>query len=56
MSTDRTDGDASFEVVAVGRIGKAHGIKGDVFVEPWTDAPDERFVDGAVLQRRDAAR
>ncbi len=50
MSTHRTDGDASTEVVAVGRIGKAHGVRGDVFVEPWTDAPEERFADGAVLQ------
>ena len=49
-STDRTDGDASSEVVAVGRVGKAHGVRGDVFVEPWTDSPEERFADGAVLQ------
>jgi 16S rRNA processing protein RimM len=40
----------SREVVAVGRIGKAHGIRGDVFVEPWTDVPDERFVAGAVFE------
>jgi len=46
-----TGGDATseLEVVAVGRVGKAHGIRGDVFVEPWTDAPDERFADGAVV-------
>lgn len=49
VSTDPADGDASSEVVAVGRIGKAHGVRGDVFVEPWTDAPEERFADGAVL-------
>jgi 16S rRNA processing protein RimM len=36
-------------VVAVGRIGKAHGIRGEVFVEPWTDVPDERFVPGVIL-------
>jgi 16S rRNA processing protein RimM len=36
-------------VVAVGRIGKAHGVRGDAFVEPWTDTPDERFYEGAVL-------
>jgi 16S rRNA processing protein RimM len=36
-------------LVAVGRIGKAHGIRGDVFVEPWTDSPEDRFFDGAVL-------
>jgi 16S rRNA processing protein RimM len=37
------------EFVAVGRIGPARGIRGDVFVEPWTDSPDERFAAGAVL-------
>lgn len=34
-------------VVAVGRVGKAHGVRGAVFVEPWTDVPEERFVPGA---------
>ncbi len=43
-------------VVAVGRIGKAHGIRGGAFVEPWTDAPQERFVAGAVLGTEPAAR
>src|SRR6185503_8563976 len=40
---------AADEVVAVGRVGRAHGVRGDVFVEPWTDAPEERFADGAVV-------
>ncbi|HSV40058.1 MAG TPA: ribosome maturation factor RimM [Nocardioidaceae bacterium] len=35
--------------VVVGRIGKAHGIKGEVSVEPRTDEPERRFVVGAVL-------
>jgi 16S rRNA processing protein RimM len=39
----------STEVVAVGRIGKPHGIRGEVYVEPWTDAAEERFVLGAEL-------
>jgi 16S rRNA processing protein RimM len=39
---------SSTEVV-VGRIGKAHGIKGEVSVEPRTDEPDRRFAVGAVL-------
>ncbi len=39
----------SVELVAVGRVGKAHGIRGAVFVEPWTDAPEERFAPGQVL-------
>jgi len=44
------------DVVAVGRIGKAHGVKGDAFVEPWTDAPHERFVPGAVFETEPAGR
>ena len=38
--------------VVVGRIGKAHGIKGEVSVEPRTDEPERRFADGAVLTTR----
>jgi 16S rRNA processing protein RimM len=38
------------EVVAVGRIGKPHGIRGDVYVEPWTDAAEERFIPGSQFQ------
>jgi 16S rRNA processing protein RimM len=30
-------------LVTVGRIGKAHGLRGEVSVEPWTDDPEERF-------------
>jgi 16S rRNA processing protein RimM len=36
--------------VAVGRIGPAKGVRGDVFVEPWTDDPDARFAPGRVLR------
>jgi 16S rRNA processing protein RimM len=44
-------GDAeAVEVVAIGRIGPARGVRGDVFVEPWTDDPYERFVPGSVLR------
>jgi 16S rRNA processing protein RimM len=35
--------------VVVGRIGKAHGIRGAVTVEVRTDEPEVRFADGAVL-------
>ena len=35
--------------VAVGRIGKPHGIRGEVTVEPRTDDPQARFAVGAVL-------
>lgn len=38
--------------VLVGRIGRAHGIKGEVSVEPRTDEPERRFADGAVLGAR----
>ena len=42
------------EVVAVGRIGPARGVRGDVFVEPWTDDPAERFSVGSVLRTEPA--
>lgn len=42
----------SDELIAVGRIGAPRGVRGDAFVEPWTDAPDERFSPGAVLRTR----
>jgi 16S rRNA processing protein RimM len=35
--------------LVVARIGRAHGIKGEVTIEVRTDAPGERFVPGAVL-------
>lgn len=35
--------------VVIGRIGKAHGIRGDVTVEVRTDEPERRFVEGAAL-------
>jgi 16S rRNA processing protein RimM len=35
--------------LVVGRIGRAHGVRGDLFVEVRTDEPDERFVQGATL-------
>ena len=40
---------SSTEVV-VGRIGRAHGIRGEVSVEPRTDEPERRFIAGAVLR------
>jgi 16S rRNA processing protein RimM len=43
------------EFVAVGRIGPARGVRGDVFVEPWTDVPEERFAAGAQLRTEPAA-
>lgn len=35
--------------VVVGRIGRAHGIKGEVSVEPRTDEPERRFAVGNQL-------
>ena len=56
MSGSTGGGGPDFQVVAVGRVGKAHGIRGDAFVEPWTDAPDERFSPGARLSTEPAER
>ena len=36
-------------LVIVGRIGRAHGIKGEVGLDVRTDEPDRRFADGASL-------
>jgi 16S rRNA processing protein RimM len=43
-------GPSSRREVVVGRIGKAHGIRGEVSVEPRTDEPERRFAAGAVLR------
>jgi 16S rRNA processing protein RimM len=42
--------DSGDELVAIGRIGRARGIRGEVFIQPWTDDPDGRFAVGAVLR------
>lgn len=34
----------------IGRLTKAHGLKGAIKVELYTDAPERRFVPGAVFQ------
>jgi 16S rRNA processing protein RimM len=36
--------------VVVARVGRAHGVRGEVTVESRTDAPERRFVPGAVLR------
>jgi len=43
------------ELIAVGRIGKARGVKGHAFVQPWTDDPETRFAVGSVLETDPAA-
>ena len=35
--------------VVVGRIGRPHGLRGEVTVQVTTDDPDARFAAGAVL-------
>ncbi len=44
------NGEPERDVVAVGRIGPARGVRGDVFVQPWTDDPADRFAPGSVLR------
>lgn len=41
--------------LVVGRIGRPHGIRGDVIVEVRTDDPDLRFAAGSVLATEPAA-
>lgn len=36
--------------VVVGRVGRAHGVRGEVGVELRTDEPERRFIVGAVLR------
>jgi 16S rRNA processing protein RimM len=37
------------DYLVVGRIGKPHGLKGEVSVEPRTDEPERRFAAGTTL-------
>lgn len=50
MSTAAQDG-----LVRVARIGKPHGIRGEVTVQVFTDDPDARFAPGQALVARGAA-
>ncbi|MEI4277966.1 ribosome maturation factor RimM [Klenkia terrae] len=42
--------------MVVGRIGRPHGVRGEVTVEVRTDDPDRRFTAGAVLATEPAER
>ena len=42
--------------VVVGRIGRPHGLRGEVTVQVTTDDPDDRFASGAVLGTDPASR
>jgi 16S rRNA processing protein RimM len=44
------------DTVVVGRIGRPHGVRGEVTVEVRTDDPELRFVPGAVLRTDPAER
>lgn len=37
-------------LLEIGRIGKAHGIKGEATVEAWTDDPENRFASGTKIK------
>ena len=43
------DEDDAIEVV-VGRVGKPHGLRGEVTVDVRTDEPERRFADGRALR------
>jgi 16S rRNA processing protein RimM len=47
---------SSRRTVVVGRIGRAHGIRGEVSVEPRTDEPDRRFAIGTALRAEPTGR
>ncbi|HEU5240874.1 MAG TPA: ribosome maturation factor RimM, partial [Ornithinibacter sp.] len=36
--------------VVVGRLGRPHGLRGEVTIEVRTDEPDRRFANGALLR------
>lgn len=48
MTAESPENPETLEVV-VGRVGKPHGLRGEVTVEVRTDEPERRFADGAVL-------
>ncbi|NDA80088.1 MAG: 16S rRNA processing protein RimM, partial [Actinobacteria bacterium] len=41
-------------LLTVGRIGRVHGIHGEVTVEVLTDSPEDRFYPGATLSTEPA--
>lgn len=43
-------------LLVVGRIGRAHGIRGEATIEVRTDDPDSRLAVGAVLQTEPAKK
>lgn len=47
---------AADDDLVIGRIGPARGVRGEVFVQPWTDDPDRRFQVGTVVRTDPAER
>lgn len=48
--TRPADGSPDDDLRVVGRVVKAHGLRGELVVEPSTDNAEERFAPGVVLQ------
>jgi 16S rRNA processing protein RimM len=48
--------DPNPDTVVVGRIGRPHGVRGEVTVAVRTDDPELRFAEGSVLLTEPAAR
>jgi 16S rRNA processing protein RimM len=44
------------QMVVVGRIGRPHGVRGEVTIAPSTDDPDARFAVGSQLSTDPASR
>ncbi len=42
--------------VLVGRVGKAHGLRGEITVHTTTDSPEQRFAPGSQLYSTNPAR
>ena len=51
-AADSPPGAAPGVEITVGRIGRAHGLRGDVFIEVRTDEPERRFAPGARFATR----
>ncbi len=52
QSGEQSPSTGGVEQVRVARIGKPHGIRGEVTVQVFTDEPERRFAPGAVLTAR----
>lgn len=42
-------GSSDDDLVLVGSVGRTHGLRGELVINPHTDFPDERFAPGAAL-------